>query len=49
MNKSEIIKELQRKRELYLAEAQEGKQPEYWEGKASGLLLAIETIQAIEE
>jgi hypothetical protein len=49
MEKSNIIKELQRQRALYLAEAKGSKQPEYWEGKASGLLLAIETIQAIAE
>jgi hypothetical protein len=49
---AEIIKQLKESRQVYLAEAGKcagaaASCPEYWEGKASGLLMAIETINFI--
>ncbi len=43
------IKKLKNEHKLYLEEARKvkrrGLSPDYWEGKASGLLLAIEILQ----
>ena len=48
MDVSALIAELTERRKQYQGQAATSKDPDYWAGKASGLLLAIEIITAQE-